>query len=163
MGILALVDSTHLNDNLEDIADAIRTKGGTSSSLSFPQGFIDAVNAIPTGGGGITVQKGAVSLTNNRGSQIGCNRIRMEVYTGSYLDAYNSNIANGSTLTENSMAIFTDSNNVDFFIMHSTANNLAFSYNGNPLTSSKTGVSGQYNYIVYLPSGFDNSYPIIIT
>lgn len=35
--------------NLTAVADAIRGKGGTSASLSFPNGFISAVNAIPTG------------------------------------------------------------------------------------------------------------------
>lgn len=39
-------------DDLEDVADAIRTKGDTSAALSFPDGFIDAIDAIDTGGGG---------------------------------------------------------------------------------------------------------------
>lgn len=34
------------------VANAIRTKGGTSSQLVWPNGFVSAVNAIPTGGGG---------------------------------------------------------------------------------------------------------------
>ncbi len=36
---------------LAAVADAIRTKGGTSAQLSFPQGFVDAIAAIETGGG----------------------------------------------------------------------------------------------------------------
>lgn len=35
--------------DLTSIANAIRTKGGTSAQLAFPQGFVDAVDAIPTG------------------------------------------------------------------------------------------------------------------
>lgn len=35
------------------VADAIRTAGGTSSSLQFPQGFVDAIGNL--GGGGSTV------------------------------------------------------------------------------------------------------------
>lgn len=38
--------------DLEAVADAIRTKGGTSADLVFPQGFVDAISAI-SGGGGI--------------------------------------------------------------------------------------------------------------
>lgn len=38
--------------DLTAVADAIRTKGGTSAPLNFPQGFVDAVGAIETGGGG---------------------------------------------------------------------------------------------------------------
>ena len=39
------------NTDLEAIADAIREKGGTSADLVFPQGFVDAIDAIETGGG----------------------------------------------------------------------------------------------------------------
>ena len=35
--------------DLTSVADAIRTKGGTSAQLAFPQGFVDAVEAIETG------------------------------------------------------------------------------------------------------------------
>lgn len=37
--------------DLEAVADAIRNKGGTSAPLSFPQGFVDAIGDIETGGG----------------------------------------------------------------------------------------------------------------
>ena len=40
-----------LDTELTSIADAIRTKGGTSSQLTFPNGFVAAVQNIPTGGG----------------------------------------------------------------------------------------------------------------
>lgn len=53
MALDKLVDSAQLDSDLEDIADAIRTKGGTSASLAFPAGFISAIDAIPTGGGGV--------------------------------------------------------------------------------------------------------------
>lgn len=36
---------------LTSVADAIRAKGGTSAPLAFPDGFVSAVEAIPTGGG----------------------------------------------------------------------------------------------------------------
>ena len=44
------------------VADAIRTKGGTSAQLIWPNGFVSAVQAIPTGGGGV-VQP--LSVTQN--------------------------------------------------------------------------------------------------
>lgn len=41
-----------VNDNsLASVADAIRSKGGTSDSLVFPDGFVSAISAIQTGGG----------------------------------------------------------------------------------------------------------------
>lgn len=38
--------------DLTAVADAIRTKGGTSASLAFPSDFVSAINAISGGGGG---------------------------------------------------------------------------------------------------------------
>lgn len=37
--------------DLASVANAIRTKGGTSDPLTFPAGFVSAIDAIPTGGG----------------------------------------------------------------------------------------------------------------
>ena len=52
MAIDKTVDSTQLNADLTSVANAIRTKGGTSASLDFPADFVTAIGAIPTGGGG---------------------------------------------------------------------------------------------------------------
>lgn len=71
MAVDKLVDSTQLDSGLTSVANAIRTKGGTSASLSFPAGFVSAVEAIPTGGGGggpTTVASG--TFTGDGGHQI---------------------------------------------------------------------------------------------
>ena len=39
--------------SLTSLADAIRAKGGTSDTLAFPSGFVEAIEAIQTGGGSI--------------------------------------------------------------------------------------------------------------
>ena len=57
MGVDKLVDSTELDNNLTHIANAIRTTGGTSASLKYPEGFINAIQAIPTGIGEPIVKK----------------------------------------------------------------------------------------------------------
>lgn len=44
--------------DLTSVANAIRTKGGTSAPLSFPSEFVSAIGNIPTGGGGITMPPG---------------------------------------------------------------------------------------------------------
>lgn len=49
MAVDKLVDSAQLDADLTSVANAIRTKGGTSASLAFPAGFVSAVQAIPTG------------------------------------------------------------------------------------------------------------------
>lgn len=38
--------------SLRSVADAIRAKSGTSESLEYPDGFVSAIEDIPTGGGG---------------------------------------------------------------------------------------------------------------
>jgi hypothetical protein len=45
-----VVDSAALDAGLTSVADAIREKGGTSASLAFPQGFVDAIGNISVGG-----------------------------------------------------------------------------------------------------------------
>ena len=52
MAVDKLVDSAQLNADLTSVADAIRIKGGTSAQLTFPTGFVSAIDAIPTGGAG---------------------------------------------------------------------------------------------------------------
>ena len=58
MAVNKLVDSTQLDADLTSVANAIRTKCGTSASLAFPSGFVSAVEAIPIGGGGYDVDAG---------------------------------------------------------------------------------------------------------
>lgn len=58
MAVDKLVDSTQLNTDLTAVANAIRTKGGTSASLAFPADFVSAIAAIPTGGGGSGIKEG---------------------------------------------------------------------------------------------------------
>lgn len=47
-----VVDSSVLDADLKQVADAIREKGGTSDNLAFPTGMAAAISAIQTGGGG---------------------------------------------------------------------------------------------------------------
>ena len=48
-----MADYKVTDTELTSIANAIRTKGGTQAQLEFPTGFVSAVQAIPTGGGGV--------------------------------------------------------------------------------------------------------------
>lgn len=60
--------------DLKKVADAIRTKGGTSAALSYPDGYVSAINAITTGtelkivvsattGATVTATKGELSVS----------------------------------------------------------------------------------------------------
>lgn len=64
MSVDKLVDSTQLDADLTSVANAIRTKGGTSASLAFPADFLTAIAAIPTGGGS-SVESGSFTPATN--------------------------------------------------------------------------------------------------
>lgn len=50
MAVDKLVDSTQLDSDLTSIANAIRTKCGTSAQLAFPSDFVQAIQNISAGG-----------------------------------------------------------------------------------------------------------------
>ena len=62
MSVDKLVDSTQLDSDLTSVANAIRTKGGTSAQLAFPAGFVQAIGDIPSGG---SVQIATGTFTGN--------------------------------------------------------------------------------------------------
>lgn len=65
-----LVDSSQLNSDLGDVADAIRAKSGGSSQLAFPSGFISEIDSIQTGGGSFEgLQLVSVDSTTGRPTQ----------------------------------------------------------------------------------------------
>ena len=70
MALDKLVDSTQLDTDLTSVANAIRTKGGTSAQLAFPADFVSAIGAISGGesyallaSGDYTLSADAASMT----------------------------------------------------------------------------------------------------
>jgi hypothetical protein len=71
MAIDKAIDSTQLDSDLTSVANAIRTKGGTSASLAFPAEFVSAINAI-SGGGSDTLSEtllGTISAVDTTASR----------------------------------------------------------------------------------------------
>lgn len=56
-----MADYLVTDTELTAVADAIRTKGGTSAALEWPDGYSQAVAAIPTG----ITPTGTISITDN--------------------------------------------------------------------------------------------------
>lgn len=71
MAVDKLVDSTQLDADLTSVANAIRTKGGTSAALAFPADFVSAIAAIPSGGGG-TKAEGTITGSGTNTISINC-------------------------------------------------------------------------------------------
>lgn len=51
MATYKVVDADQLNADMTSVADSIRTKGGTTEALAWPNGYKTAIEAIQTGGG----------------------------------------------------------------------------------------------------------------
>lgn len=58
-----VIDSSVLDANLKSVANAIRTKGGTSANLAFPTGFVNAISAIETGS--VQIERHEITVASN--------------------------------------------------------------------------------------------------
>lgn len=65
MATYKLVNADKLDADLASVADRIRSKGGTTSPIAFPDGFNTAVDAISTG---VTVQVKTGTVTGVSGT-----------------------------------------------------------------------------------------------
>lgn len=52
MAVDKAIDSTEFDSKLTTVEDAIRTAGGTTATMSFPTGMVDAISSLSSGGGG---------------------------------------------------------------------------------------------------------------
>lgn len=57
-------------EHLTAVADAIRTKGGTSEPLVYPDGFVSAIQAIPTGGSSAPVSPSDITFYDYEGTVV---------------------------------------------------------------------------------------------
>lgn len=70
--------------DLTSVANAIRTKGGTSAQLAFPAGFVSAIGDIPTGGNlpfGLVKEKTLINTTFTADSNITESTSEVALYT----------------------------------------------------------------------------------
>ena len=61
-----MVDSAALDGDLKTVANAIRSKGGTTANLAFPAGFANAIEAIKTGG---NMEYHEITLASDRNTE----------------------------------------------------------------------------------------------
>lgn len=58
-----VIDAEQLDADLTTVADAIRSKGGTTEQLLFPSGMVTAIGAIQSGGG--SMENGEFTTTSS--------------------------------------------------------------------------------------------------
>ena len=65
MATYKVVDAEQLNADMSSVADSIRTKGGTTDALAWPDRYKTAIDSIPAGGGAPSLQSKSVTYTSN--------------------------------------------------------------------------------------------------
>ena len=104
-----MADYLVTDTELTSIANAIRTKGGTSASLTFPTGFVSAINDIQTGGSGVDIPVFNITLDYYYNiTSATCNKTyaECEALTGSLPHDYSAILVEDATIPdENNDAI----------------------------------------------------------
>ena len=65
MATYKVVDAEQLNADMSSVADSIRTKGGTTDALAWPDGYKTAIDSIPAGSAAPNLQSKSVTYTSN--------------------------------------------------------------------------------------------------
>jgi hypothetical protein len=130
-----------VNDtSLTAVANAIRTKGGTSASLVFPNGFVSAIQAIPTGSGG----------TPRTSDDLTVSGATVTAPAGVYASAVSKSVASGTagiptaskgTVSNHSVAITPSVTNTTGYITGGTKNGTAISVSASELVSGTYSVT----------------------
>lgn len=151
MSVDKLVDSTQLDSDLTSVANAIRTKGGTSASLSFPSGFVDAIDAISGGGtpSSITLDSDCITLraaivtvgTNSvsNSTQVMPYLLGLADFPTSDYQAICYSVVDNSSYTLNNMAVCEDI--TERFDINASGNAKFYRYRNNAISKTSYGVS----------------------
>ena len=127
-------NETYLTNDVDltSVADAIRTKGGTSASLVYPSGYVSAINALPIGTlqsykSAVFTTPGSATITPDSG-YVGIEEISVEYSPSIYDGAYHTEVdLIGTTQVFNSHINIADILGTQFSIMF-TSNNTTFGY-----------------------------------
>lgn len=100
-----VVNETYITSDIDltSVANAIRTKGGTSASLVYPAGYVSAINALPTGAlqsykSAVFTSPGSANLTPDSG-YVGIEEISVEYSPAIYDGAYHTEQSGVTDLT----------------------------------------------------------------
>lgn len=128
---------------LTSIADAIRTKGGTSADLSFPTEFVSAINAIKSGSD--DVASGIWENPTNTATTTNIVSVADIGFTPKYFILLATNTSNATTVASIRLVGYfgvTTTNGVRYQIVRSTKGTLT--------NASSTGASFTYGSNSYL-------------
>ena len=138
MAVDKLVDSTQLDTDLTSVANAIRTKGGTSASLAFPSGFVTAIGNISTGG------------TPRTSDDLEVSGATVTAPAGTYASAASKSVASGTagtptatkgTVTNHSVDVTPSVTNTTGYITGSTKTGTAVTVSASELASGNKEIT----------------------
>jgi len=96
-----MADYLVTDTELTSVANAIRTKGGTSANLSFPTEFVSAINAIPQSG---ITPSGSLSITSNGTHDVtNYASVDVNVVGSSYTKVYEADYTKSYTSTSSTI------------------------------------------------------------
>ena len=134
MAVDKLVDSTQLDADLTSVANAIRTKGGTSADLAFPSEFVTAIQNIPSGGVTPTGTKQISISSNGTTTEDVTNYANAEITVAvpnSYSVGDEGKVVSNGALVSQSSATYTTNNTYDTTLINSVTVNVSGGGNDN--------------------------------
>lgn len=143
-----------LTDKLTAIADAIRSKGGTTDQLTLA-GMVDAINAIQTGGGsggGQAFQCGSVVSADGTNLVVPCTLDNILIVRKFPPNSkYTAYLLNANLLVADGMKIQLASSSVTSITNQGTGTFLITKENGQTTFTQKqeTKFGGEYCYIAW--------------
>lgn len=156
-GELLMADYLTTDTELTSIADAIRAKGGTSESLTYPAGYVSAIEAIPTGGGGATEYTIQGELRELYGI-----RERLFPISENGLSLSDLSLQDGTIIwmafdSASSLYVWQDSNEDDTFTVSIPAGTKAYAYQQDDTNFYFTFSAGYNAPFGWLRMTYDNS------
>ena len=131
-----MADYLTTDTELTSVANAIRTKGGTSASLVYPTGFVTAIQNIPSGGGGTDVSDTTA--------------VAGDVLTGKYFHIADGTKVQGTIASKTSSDVTTSNNVVTIpaghyaYQVQKTVGTAQAAYTFHPSSSDRSIASGKY-------------------
>ena len=144
--------------DLTSVANAIRTKGGTSAQLAFPAGFVSAIGDIPTGGG--TPSNISVTWHNASSSAIGINNATYHSTYGILPVSSSATSISGGASSSARNCIIQDGGKISVI---TNVKLTSAKYNGESLPLTAGGSGTTYRAWITLPEGYGSSITIDIT
>lgn len=140
-----VIDSSALDANLASIAEAIRTKGGTTDQLVFPAGFISAIEAIEAGGSKFV---SGSFIQNENVQRFTLNHELGEIPNIYVVFTYDVDGSQTEITNKNLILICTDITDVDTYFGYVTRVAAGNTYNTTNRTSNgKTNITAGYTNI----------------